>query len=374
MSAQARDEHFMLQALAQAEKARCWSSPNPAVGCVLVRNDTVIGRGFTQPAGGAHAEIVALADAGDAAGATAYVTLEPCSHHGRTGPCADALIAAGVREVVVAMEDPNPQVSGAGIEKLHAAGVAVRRGMCETQARDQLAGFGLRMVRGYGRVTAKLAMSLDGRTAMQNGQSKWITGAEARADVQLLRAQSCAIVTGVGTVLADDCQLSVREQDLPLQGKARERALYRQPLRVVLDSQLRTPASARVLSNSTILVHGEGVEPDRELAASGCDFHALSMRDGMLDLTQLPAFFSGLNANEILVESGAQLAGALLEANLLDELVVYMAPTLMGSSARPLFAVEFTSMADKHDLVFKEICPVGQDVRIRAQIASKSKV
>ncbi|PIE39659.1 MAG: riboflavin biosynthesis protein RibD [Gammaproteobacteria bacterium] len=363
--ASARDEYFMQQALLQAGHARYWASPNPAVGCVLVRDGAIIGRGFTQPAGAAHAEVMALADAGDARGTTAYVTLEPCSHQGKTGPCADALIGAGVAEVVIAMQDRNPQVCGAGIAKLRSSGIEVRTGVCEAQAGEQLAGFCLRMGRGYGRVTAKMAMSLDGRTAMQSGESQWITGPDARADVQLLRAQSCAIVTGVATVLADDCQLSVREQDLPLEGEAKQRALYRQPTRIVLDSHLRTPPTARVLGANTVLVHGDNTTPGSGLINAGCTFATLPVHNGKLDLTALPAFFSGLNANEILVESGPTLAGALLSQGLLDELVVYMAPTLMGSTARPL--LDLPIMADKRDLTITDISPVGRDWRIRCR-------
>ena len=251
------DTRMMARALQLARRGRYSARPNPHVGCVLTRGDDVIGEGFTQPAGGDHAEIQALKAAGDATGATAYVTLEPCSHTGKTGPCADALIAAGVTRVVAAMQDPNPLVGGEGLARLRSAGVAVECGLLQAEAEKVIPGFIHRMRRGRGRMRAKLAMSLDGRTAMASGESQWITGPDARADVQRLRAMSCAIVTGVGTVQSDDCSLTVREDQLGLPPTEARLAMTAAPLRVVLDSQLRTPPGAKVLDRSapTLLVH-----------------------------------------------------------------------------------------------------------------------
>jgi diaminohydroxyphosphoribosylaminopyrimidine deaminase/5-amino-6-(5-phosphoribosylamino)uracil reductase len=350
---------MMARALELARRGRYWAMPNPHVGCVLVRNGQVIGEGFTRPAGGNHAEIEALAAAGDASDAVAYVTLEPCSHHGRTGPCADALVAAGIRRVVVAMADPNPRVAGSGLDKLRAAGIDVE------QARALIPGFIARMTRGYGRVRAKLAMSLDGRTAMASGESQWITGAAARRDVQRLRAMSCAVVTGVGTVLADDCALSVRADELGPPAGAEQISAQRQPLRVVLDSGLRTPASARVLAGAgaRLLCHAPGTRVPAALASSGAGFAALAARGGGLDLHQLMAELSERQCNEILVESGPRLAGALLREGLLDELIVYMAPALLGDRARPLLSLPLDDMADKVQLQIEDVRKVGQDWR-----------
>ncbi|MDZ7782948.1 MAG: bifunctional diaminohydroxyphosphoribosylaminopyrimidine deaminase/5-amino-6-(5-phosphoribosylamino)uracil reductase RibD [Halioglobus sp.] len=270
------DTRMMIRALELARRGRYAAMPNPHVGCVLARNGAVIGEGFTQAAGGNHAEIEALEHAGDARGATAYVTLEPCNHHGRTGPCVDALAAAGVERVVVALRDPNPAVAGGGVEALRAAGIAVECGLLEDEARRVIAGFIARMTRGYGRVRAKLAMSLDGRTAMASGESQWITGPAARRDVQRLRAMSCAVVTGVGTVLADDCALTVRPAEAGMAPEVAELAAVRQPLRVVLDAHLRTPVAARVVDGMapTLLCHAEGA-PTERYRGSRVDFVAL---------------------------------------------------------------------------------------------------
>ena len=368
------DTRMMARALQLARRGRYWARPNPHVGCVLARDGAIIGEGFTQPAGGNHAEIQALRDAGDAAGATAYVTLEPCSHQGRTGPCADALVTAGVVRVVVATGDPNPLVGGHGLAKLRAAGVAVEVGLLQEEARAVTAGFLARMSRGRGRVRAKLAMSLDGRTAMASGASQWITGAAARADVQRLRAASCAIVTGIGTVLDDDCALTVRpaemlagQQDAPLLVTDPDRA----PLRVVLDSRLRTPAAAAVLDDSapSLLCHDEGIAVPAAIEASGVERLPLRRGTDGLDLHALMEHLSARQSNEILVESGPRLAGALLRAGLLDELIVYMAPALMGSAARPLLALPLDRMADKVPLHIEDIRRVGQDWRITAMPA-----
>ena len=359
------DTRMMARALQLARASRYIAMPNPHVGCVLVRDGQVIGEGGTRPTGGNHAEIEALlAAGGDATGATAYVTLEPCSHHGLTGPCADALVAAGVHRVVAAMTDPNPQVAGRGLEKLRAAGVEVESGLLEGEARDVIVGFVARMTRGRGRVRAKLVMSLDGRPAMASGESQWITGPAARADVQRLRAASCAIVTGVGTVLADDCALTVRPSELGLPPDEAAAAAARQPLRVVLDSSGRTPGGAKVLDDSapTLLCHG----PDAAPIAGAAALLELPPGEEGLQLGPLFEELTRRQCNEILVESGPRLAGALLRQGLLDELVVYMAPVLLGARARPLLDLPLDAMAQKVPLQVRDMRRVGEDWRITA--------
>lgn len=352
----------MSRAVQLAESARYWARPNPHVGCVLVRDDQIVGEAYTQPAGGKHAEPQALAQAGEASrGATAYVTLEPCSHHGRTPPCADALIAAGVSRVVVSLVDPNPRVAGAGLTALREAGIEVQEGLLAKQVEAQLRGFLLRHRRGRGRVRAKLAMSLDGRTAMASGESQWITGSAARGDVQRLRAESCAILTGVGTVLADDCALTVRDNffadaNLPPPAK--------RALRVVADSSLRTPASAAVLQGEqpSLLVHAKDLRVPTALAQSPTmpvpsAISGLQPKDILLAL-------AARECNEILLESGPTLAGALLQKGLIDELIVYLAPRLLGSRARPLFELPLEKMADAYDLELIDQRRVGVDFRL----------
>ncbi len=362
------DTRMMARALQLARRGRFSAMPNPHVGCVLTRDGEIIGEGFTQPAGGNHAEVEALNAAGDARGATAYVTLEPCAHTGRTGPCADALIAAGVARVVIALEDPNPLVGGQGLDKLRAAGIEVETGLLANEAAQVIPGFLARMSRGRGRVRAKLAMSVDGRTAMDSGESQWITGPEARADVQRLRAMSCAIVTGVGTVLSDDCSLTVRAEELGLPDAEAALASQRQPLRVVMDSDLKTPPTAKVLSDiaPTLLVHDQATEVPGGIVATGVDRLPLERGETGLDLLALLDYLTARKCNEILVESGSRLAGALLQAGLLDELIIYMAPTLMGSNARPLLELPLDTMASKVPLIIEDIRRVGMDWRITA--------
>ncbi|QIB66145.1 bifunctional diaminohydroxyphosphoribosylaminopyrimidine deaminase/5-amino-6-(5-phosphoribosylamino)uracil reductase RibD [Kineobactrum salinum] len=368
MSTADLDTRMMARALQLARRGRYWAMPNPHVGCVLVRDGHVIGEGYTQPAGGNHAEIEALTMAGDARGATAYVTLEPCSHRGKTGPCAEALLAAGVSRVVAAMEDPNPEVSGRGLARLQAAGVEVSCGLLQQEAERVIPGFIARMRRGRGRVRAKLAMSLDGRTAMASGESQWITGPAARQDVQRLRAMSCAVLTGVGTVLADDCALTVRPDELGLDPASTARASVRQPLRVVLDSELRTPAGARVCSVAapTLICHRQGLAASGPVLPAGVETLTLPHGTQGLDLAALMAALSGRQCNEILVESGPRLVGALLQQGLLDELIIYMAPTLMGDLARPLLQLPLQRMADKVALELTDARRVGQDWRFTA--------
>ncbi len=360
------DRQMMARALQLARRGRYSAMPNPHVGCVLLRDGRVIGEGYTQPSGGNHAEIEALLAAGEARGATAYVTLEPCSHSGKTGPCAHALIEAGISRVVVAMSDPNPLVAGAGLESLRQAGIEVNCGLLEVEAREVIPGFIARMTRGRGRVRAKLAMSLDGRTAMASGESRWITGPAARADVQRLRAMSCAIVTGIGTVLADDCTLSVRPGELGLADEEAQRACQRQPIRAVLDSSLQTPPGARVLhgEQATIFFHSASTSVPSALAETSAEFEGVATSvDKALDLGDMLNVLNSRQCNEILVESGPRLAGALLQLGLLDELIVYMAPTLMGDRARPLLALPLDSMSDKVALHIEDVRRVGQDWR-----------
>lgn len=361
--AAASDHAFMARALRLAELARCWARPNPHVGCVLVNKDSVVGEGFSQPAGGAHAEVMALAQAGERArGATAYVTLEPCCHHGRTPPCTDALIAAGVARVVVGVADPDPRVDGGGLSQLRSAGIEVEVGVLAADVEAQLRGFLLRLRRGRGRLRVKLATSLDGRTAMASGESHWITGPAARRDVQCLRAESCAIVTGIGTVLADDCALTVRDAELPenmLLPPAERRAV-----RVVLDRSLRTPATAKVLQGQqpTLMLHAEGVEVPETLAGNAMT--SMPGDERGLDLQRVLATLGGRECNEILLESGPALAGAMLQAGLVDELIVYQAPRLLGSRGRPLLDLPLTQMSEALDLRLLDQRRIGADLRL----------
>lgn len=341
------------------------TDPNPRVGCVLVRDQAVVGEGWHAYAGGPHAEVVALRAAGERArGATAYVTLEPCSHHGRTPPCADALIAAGVARVVAALEDPNPRVAGQGLARLRAAGIEVASGLLAADSEALNPGFMSRMRRGRPYLRAKLAMSLDGRTAMASGESQWITGAAAREDVQRLRARSSAIVTGIGTVLADDPSMNVR-----LPGVA-----VRQPLRVVLDPHLSMPPGARMLAleGETLVITATGPEDDawEPLAAAGARIVSLPQGPDAIDLAGAMALLAERGINEVLLETGATLSGAMLRAGLIDQLVVYMAPKLMGDSARGLFHLPcIQAMADAVALEILDVRAVGADWRISARVA-----
>jgi len=359
------DERFMGRALELATLGRFWASPNPHVGCVLVRDGVEIGAGFTQPAGGNHAEIEALQSAGDVRGATAYVTLEPCAHQGRTGPCAQALIDAGITRVVAAIEDPNPEVAGRGLKMLAGAGLDVRVGVLAAAAEAEIQGFLLRMRRGWGRVRLKLACSLDGRTAMASGESQWITGPEARSDVQRLRAESSVVLTGSGTVLSDDCSLTVRAEQLDLGEEARHRAIHRAPLRVVLDSRGRVPASARVLQGAapSLVLLGPDVPAQPGVASQVIPLAP----GGGLDLTAALTHLGGLGANEILVEAGPTLAAGFLAAGWVDELVLYQAPVLLGASARPLTALQLDRLADGVGFSYVDVSGIGDDLRIVAR-------
>jgi len=357
----AQDSLWMAQALRLAEQGLFSTSPNPRVGCVLVKNDKLIGSGWHQQAGKAHAEPIALSDAGNAAqNATAYITLEPCNHHGRTPPCTEALIAAGVARVVIAMQDPNPLVASAGITRLRAAGIAVECGLMETAARNLNIGFVTRMTRGTPWVRSKIAMSLDGRTALANGVSQWITGDAAREDVQHWRARSCAVLTGINTVLADDAQLNVRTIHT-----------VRQPQRVVVDSQLRIPLTARILSGGNLLIYtaSNSAEKIAALKDKGASVYLLPDKNHQVDLTAMLYDLSKRGCNEILLEAGSTLNGAMLKSKLIDELVIYLAPQLLGDGARGMVQLgELTHLDQRINLNWQDMRQVGNDLRITARV------
>ena len=368
MAITAADFDFMARAFRLAERGLYTTMPNPRVGCVLVKDGQIIAEGWHERAGEGHAEVNALRVAGDnARGATAYVSLEPCSHHGRTGPCAQALVDAGISRVVYAMEDPNPLVSGNGIALIRAAGIPVDGPVLEDDARALNPGFVRRMERKRPYVRCKMAMSIDGRTAMDSGESKWITGPKARADVQRLRARSCAIISGVDSILQDNASLTVRVDELGLPNA--EAAAAKQPLRVIVDSQLRTPRNALMFKQATpiLLVHNGQV--DAQQLADWPDFVeliALPGKDGRIDLQALLSELAKRQCNEILVETGATLAGSFLRRGLLDEIIMYMAPKLLGSNARPLFDLPLETMSASLSLKIKDIRAVGRDWRITA--------
>lgn len=356
----AADHQYMAHALRLAERGLCTTTPNPRVGCLIVKDGKVIGEGWHERAGGPHAEVHALRQAGAAAqGADVYVTLEPCSHHGRTPPCAQALVDAGVQRVVAAMGDPNPRVDGGGLALLRVRGITIACGLMEAQARQLNPGFISRMTRGRPWLTLKVAASLDGRTALANGVSQWITGAAARSDVQRWRARSCAILTGIGTVLADDPQMTVREFDIG-----------RQPLRVVVDSRLRIPLDRKILHGGNTLIaclagRGQKVASLRALGASVLELPA---NDGQVCLARLMQSLAEREINEVLVEAGTTLNGALLRLGLIDELLVYYAPALLGNDARGMFALPaLTEMSQRIDLDILSLDQVGQDIRVRAR-------
>lgn len=358
MSFDPTDARHMARALRLARRGLATTDPNPRVGCVIAMGERVLGEGWHERAGGPHAEAVALAAAGAGArGATAYVTLEPCSHHGRTPPCADALVAAGLRRVVYACGDPNPRVNGGGAEKLRGAGLAVEGGLLEAEARRLNPGFLSRMERGRPFLRLKLAASLDGRTALASGGSRWITGEAARADVQRLRARSAAVLTGSGTALADDPRL-----DLRLPGATR------QPLRVVLDRRLRLPPSARLLAppGEALLFAGSDAGPAAAaLRAAGARIEVVAQTGDGLDLAAVLARLAALEVNELLVESGPRLAGALLAAGLVDELVAYVAPVLLGPDARPFARLPLLAeMAGRLEFDWLDARRVGADLRL----------
>ncbi len=369
MSLTHTDHLYMAQALRLAERGLYTTMPNPRVGCVLVKGDQVIAEGWHYRAGEAHAEVHALQQAGEQArGATAYVTLEPCNHSGRTGPCSEALLAAGVARVVFAMEDPNPQVAGSGLERLRAAGVVIDGPLLEDDARALNPGFLKRMERKLPFVRCKLAMSLDGRTAMASGQSKWVTGRKSREDVQRLRARSCAIVSGIDTVISDNAALIVRVDELQL-GNADD-AATQQPLRVILDSRLRLGRDAELLRHPSpiLLVHNGAQDNAARLNDWPAHVELLAIPDshGRIDLLAVLRELARRQCNEVLVEAGATLAGSFLRRGLLDELIIYVAPKLLGSSARPLFDLPLNTMSAALPVKVRDMRAVGDDWRITA--------
>ena len=359
----AADYEFMARALRLAALGLYSTTPNPRVGCVIVRDDVVVGEGWHHSAGEAHAEIIALQSAGDRAhGASVYITLEPCCHHGRTPPCSEALIAAGVRRVVAAMRDPNPQVAGRGLTRLAAAGVDCACGLLEPEAQELNVGFVARMTRSRPWVRVKMAASLDGRTALENGASQWITGPAARADGHRWRARACAILTGRGTLSEDDPQLTVRGVDSA-----------RQPLKVLVDSRLELPLEARILTDGKLLIACAIDLSTREakaeaLRALGAEMVSLPTAGGHVDLPALLAELGRRGINELHVEGGARLNGALLAAGLADELLIYLAPCLLGDAARGMLALPaLESLESKHSLTMCDARMVGSDLRIIAR-------
>jgi diaminohydroxyphosphoribosylaminopyrimidine deaminase/5-amino-6-(5-phosphoribosylamino)uracil reductase len=348
----------MARALQLAARGLHSTQPNPRVGCVLARDGQVLAEGWHQQAGAAHAEAAALqALGGQATGATAYVTLEPCSHHGRTPPCAGALVAAGVAEVVVAMGDPNPQVNGQGLEVLQAAGIKVRSGLLEAAARELNPGFIMRMEQGRPWVRVKIAQSLDGRIALGSGESQWITGRAARADVQQWRGRASAVMTGIGTLLADDPSLNLR---LP--------GALQQPVRVVVDSHWRTPTSARTLGlpGQVIIAGLESSPVPAGLQASSARLLALPGEHGRVSLPALLKALAGQEVNELQVEAGGTLCAALLEARCVDELLIYQAACLLGSGGLASFALPAVAAMDRRPaFTLLEQRSVGADLRMR---------
>ena len=363
MSFSAADHAAMARALQLAAQGLNTTSPNPRVGCVLMRDGELISAGWHRRAGEPHAEIHALRQAGEnARGTTAYVTLEPCSHFGLTPPCADALIAAGVARVVAAMEDPNPLVAGRGMARLRAAGIITEHGLLEAEARELNIGFASRMTRGRPWLRLKLAATLDGKTALENGVSQWITGPEARRDGHAWRARACAVLTGIGTVKADDPQLNVRE-----------RPCDRQPLRILLDARLEVSDSARIMQGDPILIATASTDTERiaRLSAAGHRVLVLPNAAGKVDLQGLMSTLGSLGLNEVHAEAGFKLNGSLLRAGCVDELLLYLAPMLVGDAANGLFNLApLARLEDATRLDIHDLRQVGRDIRILARCIS----
>ena len=358
------DQRAMARALELARRGLYTTTPNPRVGCVMVRDGAVVGEGWHERAGEPHAEVHALREAGDRArGATAYVTLEPCSHQGRTPPCCAALIAAGVSRVVAAMEDPNPLVAGQGFARLRSANIAVESGLMAQEARELNIGFVSRMTRGRPWVRLKVAASLDGKTALQNGQSQWITGPDARRDGHAWRAQACAILTGIGTVKDDNPQLTVRDV-----------ATTRQPLRVVVDSRLETPEDAKVLGvpDKGTLIFAAAMNAVRAppLQARGAEIVVLPNAAGKVELPELLQELGRRGINELHVEAGYKLNGSLLNEGLVDELLIYLAPCVLGDVAHGMFNLPaLTTLTGRRALKIVDVRQIGPDIRVMARVA-----
>jgi len=363
----AEDFQHMARALQLARLGLNTSHPNPRVGCVLVKEGERVGEGWHRSAGSPHAEIDALSMAGPrAAGATCYVSLEPCCHHGRTPPCTEALVKAGIMRVLAAAEDPNPRVRGQGFAILQEAGVQVECGLLEEESRHLNRGFFSRMQRGRPFVTCRLAASLDGRTASASGESKWITAEPARADVQRLRAQASAVITGIATVLSDDPSLTVRDPEIEMAG--------RQPLRIIMDSMLRTPLNARLFAQpgkACIVTLEQPQNKVQPFIDRGVTMLVVSARDGRVDLGETLNHLSDMEINEVLLEAGPTLAGAMFRAGLVDELVLYTAPMLLGGAARPLLSLPGISrLSDGLRLQIEDLRQIGADLRITAGVST----
>ena len=359
MTFSTEDQVYMTHALALARRGLYTATPNPRVGCLVVRDGAVVGEGWHERAGEPHAEVHALRAAGAAArGATAYVTLEPCAHTGRTPPCCEALSAAGVSRVVVAMQDPNPLVAGKGQVMLRAAGVAVETGLMAHEAGELNIGFVSRMTRGRPWLRLKIAASLDGRTALQNCQSQWITGAEARRDGHAWRAQACAILTGIGTIKDDNPQLTVRDVETS-----------RQPLRVVVDSRLDTPPQAHVARAGTLIVAAQpAADRSQVLQARGAEIIVLPNAAGKVELSDLLLELGRRGINELHVEAGYKLNGSLLREGWVDELLIYLAPSIIGDAAHGMFHLPAVqALSEQHRLTITDVRQVGADIRILAR-------
>lgn len=359
---------FMRHALELAERCSVETSPNPRVGCVIVRDGRIIGEGFTQPVGGHHAEIEALENATamneDVRGATVYVTLEPCSHYGCTPPCVEALIRAEVGKVVAAMQDPDPRVAGKGISRLRQAGIEVLEKVLEFQAREMNLGFLSRIERGRPWVRVKIAASLDGKTALPNGESQWITSEVARLDGHRWRMKADAVMTGIGTVLTDDPQLNVRLSEV-----------VRQPIRIVVDSHLKTPLDAKVLGQGAVWLFAANASPIRidALKEKGAEVFAAINETGRVDLQEMMRILGDRGINEVHVEAGATLSGALVQAGLVDELLLYMAPCCLGRGRDMLGINALSSLDDRIALDIREVTQVGGDLRIVARVVDKDR-
>src|SRR5262245_26868729 len=356
------DHRYMARALELAGRGLYTATPNPRVGCVIVRDGSVAGEGWHERAGAAHAEVNALAAAGSRArGATAYVTLEPCVHQGRTGPCTEAIIKAGVARIVAAMQDPNPLVSGKGSERLLQSGIRVETGLFGEEARELNVGFVSRMTRGLPWVRLKVAASLDGKTALANGRSQWITGEAARRDGHHWRARACAVRTGAGTVRDDDPRLTVR--DVPT---------TRQPLRVVVDSKLETPPAAKILEGGGTLIAAAREDKPKiaALKARGAEVIVMPNREGKVELGDLFRELARREINEVHVEAGFRLNGSLVREGFVDELLVYLAPSLIGDKAQGMFELpELAELSGRRQLVIRDMCAVGSDIRVMARFA-----
>lgn len=355
------DYRFMARALVLARRGLYTTTPNPRVGCVIARHGGVIGEGWHERAGAAHAEVNALTAAGEAArGATVYVTLEPCAHQGRTAPCVEALIAAGVARVVAAMQDPNPLVAGKGLARLEQAGITIECGLLEEEARELNVGFISRMARGRPWVRMKLAASLDGKTALNNGKSQWITGAAARRDGHAWRARACAVLTGIGTVKDDDPWLTVREVKTT-----------RQPLRAIVDSRLETPLTAKILQGGGVVI-AAAVNDARKIRAlqdKGAEVVVLPNAAGKVALGTLMQDLARRGTNEVHVEAGYKLNGSLLVEGLVDELVIYLAPQLIGDAARGMFNLpELEDLSGRCELKIHDLRMIDKDIRVIARI------